>query len=469
MRRALVGSLVAVVSGLGACGSSPGNGGTGGSVGASGTGGLGAGTGLGGAGALGGSASGGTTGTGGAGVVTPPGAFSLVDPIQGSSAQPLTPDLQWSPADGADAYSVEIATSATFGSTDVVAQAVDGSAIDFTVPASTLEPGVLYYWRVTAQNAGGSTAATGGPQWFTCPYSIQNAHGIGVTPDGTRLVVASDGNNGPIDIITLASHEILSLGTGTASQPMGVAISPDGTEALATLLTNGSGGINGVVVIDLTTATVLGTVSDPCVGTTLSDVAYFPDGTTAALPDLSAGCGAMGLNTFSPTIGSSSFSFVNFNDTNDPLGIAIDPTGTFALVTMEFDDRLYMVTFPGTVSHLSLSSGSAGVAITPDGTTAVVASATADLITISDGSVTPVALMGGDTPNSDFHDVAITPDGTEAVIVGMASVQVISLASKSIAATYPASGGTSVAISPDGATAFVTDTAHGWVRLIPLP
>jgi DNA-binding beta-propeller fold protein YncE len=77
--------------------------------------------------------------------------------------------------------------------------------------------------------------------------------------------------------------------------------------------------------------------------------------------------------------------------------------------------------------------------------------------------------MGGDTPNSDFHDVAITPDGTEAVIVGMASVQVISLASKSIAATYPASGGTSVAISPDGATAFVTDTAHGWVRLIPLP
>jgi DNA-binding beta-propeller fold protein YncE len=464
MRRSLVGSLLVFMMGLGACGSSSGNGGTGGSISTSGAGGTGAGTGLGGTGALGG-----ITGTGGTGVVTPPGAFSLVDPIEGSSAQPLTPDLQWSPAEGADSYVVEVAISSAFGSGDIVDQTVDGSAIDFIVPASTLEPGVLYYWRVTAENAGGSAAATGGPQWFTCPYSIPGAHGIGVTPDGTRLVVASDVNNGPIDIVTLATHEITSLSTGIASQPMGVAISPDGTEALATLLTNGTSGINGVAVIDLTTATVLGAVSDPCVATTLSDVAYFPDGTTAALPDLSPGCAAMGLSTFSPTTGSSSFSFVNFNDTNDPFGIAIDPTGAFALVTMELDDKLYMVTFPGTVSHLSLSSTASGVAITPDGATAVVAAAAADLVTIADGSVTPITLMGNDTPNSDFHNVAITPDGTQAVIVGTATVQVLSFTSKSITATYPATGGTSVAISPDGTNAFVTDAADGWVRLIPLP
>jgi DNA-binding beta-propeller fold protein YncE len=337
------------------------------------------------------------------------------------------------------------------------------------VPASTLEAGVIYFWRVTALNGGGSTIATGAPQWFSSPYLISGAHGIAVTPDGTRLVVASDINDGPIDIVTLATHAIASISTGVPSQPMGVAVSPDGTQALATLLTNGNGGVNGVAVIDLTTNTLTGTIADPCVGTTLGDVAYFPSGAEAALPDLSSGCAAMGLNTFAPSLGSPNFMFVNFSDTNDPSGVAISPNGAFALVTMELDDRLYEVTFPSTVSHLSLSSTSSGVAITPDGTKAVVAEATADVITLASGSITPIALLNNDTPNLDFHDVAITPDGTEAVVVGGVSVQVISLASNTVVASYPADSGTSVAISPDGLTAFVTDMADGWVRVLQLP
>jgi lysophospholipid acyltransferase (LPLAT)-like uncharacterized protein len=136
---------------------------------------------------------------------------------------------------------------------------------------------------------------------------------------------------------------------------------------------------------------------------------------------------------------------------------------------MELDDRLYEVTFPGTVSHLSLSSTSSGVAITPDGTKAVVAEATADVITLASGSITPVALMNNDAPNLDFHNVAITPDGTKAVVVGVGSVQVISLTSNTVVASYPADSGTSVTISPDGTTAFVTDVVDGWVRVVQMP
>ena len=73
-------------------------------------------------------------------------------------------------------------------------------------------------------------------------------------------------------------------------------------------------------------------------GTTLSDVAYFPDGVAAAIPDLSSGCSAMGLSTFLPT-GAPSFQFVNFNDTNDPYGLAITPDGSSVLVTMELEPR----------------------------------------------------------------------------------------------------------------------------------
>ncbi len=471
MFRTALCSLFAMAAVSSGCGGGSDDGGTGGSGagnrgggGANGTGGL---TGTG--GAIGTAGGGGTSAAGGAGAVAPPGTFTLVSPLQGSSAQPLTPDLQWNAADDATSYTVEVATSTSFGATDVVNQSVSATATDLVVPSSTLEAGVIYFWRVTAVNGGGSTVASAAPQWFSSPYLISGAHGIAVTPDGTSLVVASDINNGPIEIVTLATHAIASISTGAPSQPMGIAVSPDGTQALATLLTNGNGGINGIAVIDLTNDTLTGTIADPCVGTTLGDVAYFPGGTEAAVPDLSSGCVAMGLNTFAPSLGSPNFMFVNFSDTNDPSGVAISPDGAFALVTMELDDRLYEVTFPGTVSHLSLSSTSSGVAITPDGTKAVVAEATADVITLASGSITPVALMDNDTPNLDFHDVAITADGTEAVVVGVGSVQVISLTSNTVVASYPAGGGTSVAISPDGTTAFVTDMADGWVRVLQMP
>lgn len=455
------------------CSSSPNGGGTGVSSGGTGSGAFG--------GQASGSGAGGSTGSdagtvsgmqegGGADAVAPPGAFTFVSPVQGSSAQPLTPDLQWGAADGADSYTVEVATSTTFGATNVLSQSVVAPATDLTVAGSTLTAGVIYYWRVTAVNAAGSTVATGAPRRFSSPYVVAGAHGVAVTPDGTTLVVASDVNGGPIDIIDLTTHAITSISTGVASQPMGVAISPDGTQALATLLTNGNGGVNGVAVIDLTTKSLAGTVADPCVATTLSDVAYFPSGTEAAIPDLSGSCAAMGLNTFAPSLGTPNFAFVNFDDTNDPSGVAVSPDGAFALVTMELDHLLYKVTFPGTVSHISLSSTSAGVAITPDGTKAVVAEATVDVISLADNSITPIALTS-DTPGNDFHNVAITPDGTEAVVAGSASVQVLSLTNNTILSSYPDPAGdeTSVAVSTDGKTAFVTDKGNGWVRVLQIP
>jgi DNA-binding beta-propeller fold protein YncE len=337
-----------------------------------------------------------------------------------------------------------------------------------TVPASTLAPGVIYYWRVSAQNGADYTTATGAPYWFSSPYVVPGAHGIGATPSGSTLVVASDVNNGPIALVDLTNHTVAGIDTGVASQPIGIAISPDGQQALATLLTNGSSGVNGVAVIDLVNGVVEGEIEDPCVGTTLSDVAYFPSG-AAAMPDLSPGCTGMGLSTFDPILNNPQFAFSSFSDTNDPYGVAVSPNGAFALVTMELDNRLYRIDFPGaTVSHISLSSPSAGVAFTPDGTNAVVAEASLDVVNIATGTVTPIAL-DNDTPGGDFHNVAITPDGQVVVVVGTASVQFVSLTDDRVLNTYPASNGTSVAISPDGSFAYVTDRADGWVRVLPIP
>jgi hypothetical protein len=438
----------------------------GGGSSATGVGGAGSGGSATGSGGVGGS----LTGTGGSSSVPLPGAFGLTSPLHGSSAQPLGPQLTWEASDNAASYTVEVATSTSFGSaTDVGSQTVDGATTSVTLPANTLTPGVIYYWRVTAVNATGSTVATDAPRWFSSPYLVAGAHGLGVTPDGSRLVVASGVNNGPIDVISLANHTVAAeVSTGVASQPIGLAISPDGADALATLLTNGPGGVNGIAVVDLQGAQVTRTISDPCVGTTLGDIAYAPDGTWAAVPDLSSGCAAMGLSTFWADNSSPSWGFVNFNDTNNPSGVAISPDASLALVTMGLDSNLYKVTFPNTVTHLTLSASSTGVAITPDGTTGVVAENTLDIIDLASGAITPVTLTS-DTPNGDFHNVALTPDGTRAVVVGSASVQVVSLASATVMASFPAQGGTSVALSPDGTTAFVSDRGDGWVRVILLP
>ena len=464
-RLKVVGALAVLVGGCGGGSDNTGAGdltGTGGQS-VTGTGGTGA------VGTGGTSATGGVVGTGGTGLTGAPGPFSLQSPVQGSSAQPLVPQLSWEAAEGATSYAVEIATSTTFGTSDVFQQIVDAPATTLTAPAATLQPGVIYYWRVSAQNGTDYTIATGAPRWFSSPYVVPGAHGIGATPNGQTLVVASEVNSGPIVLVDLPSHTVAAIDTGVNSEPIGIAIAPDGQEAVATLLTTGSNGVNGVAVIDLVNGVVEGEIDDPCVGTTLSDVAYFPNG-AAAMPDLSPGCSAMGLSTFDPILNDPQFAFSNFTDTNDPFGVAVSANGAFALVTMELDDRLYRVDFPGaTVSHLTLSAPSAGVAITPDATTAVVAEATLDVVDVAAGGITPITLSGSDTPGGDFHNVAITPDGQVAVVVGGASIQFVSLVDDTVLGAYPASTGTSVAVSPDGSLAFVTDKGNGWVRVLAIP
>lgn len=468
-----MGMCALVVGGCGGgTGASTGTGGgvtteTGG-TGAVGTGGTGA-VGMGGIPATGGTtATGGSPGTGGTGPVDAPGAFDLIGPGQGSSAQPLTPQLSWQASAGATAYAVEIATSPAFGSADVFSQMVNGSTTTLTVPASTLLPGVVYYWRVSAENSGTDyTIATGAPQWFSSPYQVDGAHGLAVTPDGSRVVVASDVSDGTVDIIDLTTHTVGGIQTGLHSKPVGVAVAADGKQALATLVANAADGINGVAIIDLLQNRFVGRIGDPCVGTTLTGIAYFPNG-AAAIPDLGADCISMGLSGFTPDPSSPNFSFTNLPDTSNPWDVAIDPTGTFALVTMEASDKLYRIDFGVAVSSYSLSAPSAGVAITPDGKTAVVAEATLDLIDLTSGDITPIQLYQ-DNLGDDIHNVAITPDGEVAGVVGAQSIQFVSLKDGSIMAAYPAANGSSIAFTPDGSYAYVSDRADGWVRVMPIP
>jgi len=220
-------------------------------------------------------------------------------------------------------------------------------------------------------------------------------------------------------------------------------------------------------VIDLVANVFVDWIDDPCNATTLTNVAYFPDG-AAAMPDLGPDCAATGLSGFTPDPANPGFSFTNLHDTNDPFDVAIDPTGSWALVTMERGHKLYRIDFGASVTSLDLSDSSTGVAIQHDGKGAVVAEATVDFYYAPTGSLTPFP-MSQDRPNTDFHNIALSPDDYVAGVVGNSSIQFVSTIDGTILGAYPVSAGNSIAISADGSYAFVSDRANGYVRVVPLP
>lgn len=412
-------------------------------------------------------ATGGTLATGGTGPSGPPGAFTLAGPANASSGLSLTPALSWNAATGATSYTVEVATTTNFGNTDVVQQNVAATVTQLAIPTATLTQGVVYYWRVSALNGADYTIASDAPRWFSVPYLVTGAHGLDVTPDGTRLVVASHVNNGPIDVIDLVAHTVSEIPTGVHSAPIGVAVSPDGKQALATLAANATDGANGVGIIDLPTQTFIDWIDAPCPTTTLTDVAYFPNG-AAAMPDVGSDCVSTGLSGFTPDLTSPNFSFTNLNDPSPAFDVAIDPTGSWALVTMDSAHKLYRIDFGVSVGHMDLSDTPAGVAISHDGKLGVVAEATLDFVDADTGTITPVDL-DQDTPGTDIHNVAITPDDEVVGVVGTTSIQFVSVADGKVLASYPISGGNSIALSIDGSYAFVSDRTNGYVRIVPIP
>src|SRR5450432_72915 len=156
--------------------------GTAGTAGATGT--AGAGTGAAGTSGATGTAGAGTgaagaTGTGGASGAAP-GAFALKAPLSGDPTVTPMPTLTWGSATGATTYTVEIATAATFGATDVT-QKTGLTTTSFS-PTDALLPGVIYYWRVTAVSGGGTTVATNAPFALSTPTTAgPSPHGVAVT------------------------------------------------------------------------------------------------------------------------------------------------------------------------------------------------------------------------------------------------------------------------------------------------
>ncbi len=391
-----------------------------------------------------------------------PGAFSLTYPLNGYTAVLVTPTLTWDASLDAATYTVEVATSSTFGATDVVNQ-TGLTAATYDVPASTLNAGIIYYYRVTAVNSSGSTISTGAPVWFSSPIylGIDSPNYVAVTPDGTRALVTNGTAAGNVKLVSLTSHAVTDTIT-TGSYTAGVAVTPDGTaNANKAVVANayGSSG-HSVSVIDLASKTVTST-TPTYIGGTLYDIAVAPDGASMVLGDLNDGGTLDGLRAFDIATGAQ-IAFVSFMPYDGPFGITYTTDGLSILTTNGIlGTSIKRLTVSGTsFATISGTSSTYGVAVTPNGANALITSGpgeTVKVISLGSNTVTNAISYAS---SSYVHNIAITPDGTMAFVGGTSDVAVISLADYSILATYPTFG-FNVAVTPNSKVGLITSTVNG--------
>lgn len=272
---------------------------------------------------------------------------------------------------------------------------------------------------------------------------------IAITPDGTRAYVTNYGSNSvtPVDLLTGKALAPIALGANAG--PAGIAIAPDGDTAYVT--DAGSAGTLGdtVTPIDLATGKILPAIT---VGPGPEGIAITPDGARAYVADTGAfvsGQTGSIASTVTPVDLVTGKALAPIPVGNAPAAIAITPDGSTALVANVNS---------GSVSPISVATDKAGSPISVVGgpvsiafsasqpTTAWVADGTSSAT--ATGNLTPVDLATdtagrpiavGKNPQS----VAITPGGATAWVVCYGSQTLVPVSTSTLkpGAAIPLPGG----------------------------
>jgi DNA-binding beta-propeller fold protein YncE len=331
-----------------------------------------------------------------------PGAFMLTSPVSKPDEQ-ATPILTWQASEGAVTFDVEISTTETFS--DATTQRMSGlTALTSSLPAP-IAPAVVHFWRVTAVGPGGArTVAANAPAWFATPFD--DSHGpyaLALTANN-KLLVLDRGTPVGLTILDLATSTVTAVPTG-GTDARALAVTSDGKRAYLSEV-----GHYRVFQIDLESdaaATILPSTVDKLI----YGLAVTPDGSTLVAPfsDSLLGEDVLALIPLRDGVTARS---IRLGSQQQPYTVALTPDGASAIVNI------------GGISHVDLASGTFtkipdaggdGVAVTGDGRTAWTTVYTdgvreVDLTSNTRRRVIPFSAGG------DQCGIAVSPDGTRAVV-----------------------------------------------------
>jgi YVTN family beta-propeller protein len=329
-------------------------------------------------------------------------------------------------------------------------------------PGAALQPGTTYTLRVTTgvkDLAGNPLAAavtvhfTTAPQpdpppiglWAT-PAAGNNPHGVAITPDGSRVLV-TDYWGDRLRIINTVTWEatVLNLGHNVGQ----VAVSPDGTRAYVARPER-----NDVVVVDLT-ADGKTTAASPKDGGQRSAVGGRERG---ELP------GEIGATTFvTIPVGSHPVSLLH-HPTQPRLYVLNRDSGDVSVINTQTHQEL--ARWP--VNGIGPEDRDAhGIALSPDGTRLFVTSR--QRLSVLDANDGRLLQVFDDLPGWSYYGVAITPDGAQAWLASAnadALVVIDLRVGEVVAQVAVGNHPTWLALSPDGEWVYVSNQESGSVSVM---
>lgn len=309
--------------------------------------------------------------------------------------------------------------------------------------------GTVLFVTLTALPASAAVITPGTPIPLGSGSNSQPV-GIAFNPAGTRAYVALTSDNvvDEVDPSTGAVVATIPVGSG----PLSIAILPDGTKAYVSSYNDGA-----VTIIDLTTNSTT-TIFLPHPGFPANGffVALTPDASEFWVVDGTRGIDAYRVsdNTLIATIPVAA----------GPVAVAFNPAGTKAYVAdyASADATIIDVASHSVTGTFAVPGVPYGVAFSPDGAKAYVSD--------NGGTITPVD-VATDTPGpailttgSALESVTFSPDGTRAYVPGDGAMQVLDVSTDALLTPIPVGAGARLlAMRATGTFGYVSNTGDGTI------
>jgi Kelch motif len=189
----------------------------------------------------------------------PPGSFDLVSPAHGAVVTSTSPTLIWTSSAEAASYTLQISTTNTFVTTVVDQPGIVGT---WQSPASGLLNSQVYWWRIVAVNALGTTTAVGAPRSFST-----NAATFTFAPASLSFTTTEGGPNPADQVVQMTDTGGLGSGvtwTVVSNQPW-LTVSPGSGASLPSQLTPLAVHLNATYQVEAWTGAT-STTNAPAIG-----------------------------------------------------------------------------------------------------------------------------------------------------------------------------------------------------------
>lgn len=306
-----------------------------------------------------------------------------------------------------------------------------------------------------------SQAATQAQVIATIPVGA-TPFGIAVTPDGSRLYV-SNSTGGSVSVVDTATQSVTStITSNVGTTPVGITVDASGTYAY--VANYGAGTVTRITVVTGATSSidVNAAVSSTC--SNLLNIALTPNGTT-----LYVACQDQGRVSSAPVGGGPGTIWMSVGSTF-PTDVALSSDGSTLVSSLSGTNQAYILDGSGS-SFVSVSAGPYAVALSPTTGLAYLAGQTSGDISVVNPS-TRSTVGSTITLGGSLSDIAITPDGSTALVsvVDQDLVQMVDLGTRAVTGTIPVGDGPqSLTISRDGRYAYTANRNANTVSVIRLP